>query len=154
MITMLLGGLWHGAAWTFVASGFIHAMLLIGEHGVSRLPFNANRIPAVFRMVIFFHLVCLIWLFFRAQSIDGAFHILHSIMWRFDPSVSLWTAVIDLVRYAGPLVLLQYLEYRRDSSDWLSQTHWLPQGLIYAALILLMIIFGVTGGNEFIYFQS
>jgi len=153
LITMLLGGLWHGAAWTFVAWGFIHAMFLIGEHGINRLHLNVNRIPSVFRIVIFFHLVCLTWVFFRAQSIDGAFHILHNIIWRFDPSVSLWTAVIDLARFAGPLVLLQFLEYRRNDPDWLIQTHWLPQGLIYAALILLMIVFGVTGGHEFIYFQ-
>jgi D-alanyl-lipoteichoic acid acyltransferase DltB (MBOAT superfamily) len=153
MITMLLGGLWHGAAWTFVAWGFIHAVMLIGEHGINKMRFDASRVPAVIKMVIFFHLVCVTWVFFRAQSIDGAFHILHSIVWRFDLSATFWILVIDLVRFAGPLLLLQYLEYRRKNPDWLSQTQWAPQGLIYAALILLMIIFGVTGGNEFIYFQ-
>lgn len=153
MITMLLGGLWHGAAWTFVAWGFIHALLLIGEHGINKMRLDTSRMPAVIKMVIFFHLVCVTWVFFRAQSIDGAFHILHSIVWKFDLSATFWILVIDLVRFAGPLLLLQYLEYRRKNPDWLSQTHWTPQGLIYAALILLMIIFGVTGGNEFIYFQ-
>ncbi len=153
MITMLLGGLWHGAAWTFVAWGFIHASLLIGEHTLSASRFNTQRIPRIIKIVFLFHLVCITWVFFRAQSIDGAFHIIQSMLFRFQPSSSLWTAVIDLVRFAGPLVLLQYLEYRRKNPDWLSRMHWIPQGLIYAAMVVLMLVFGVTDGNEFIYFQ-
>ena len=153
MITMLLGGLWHGAAWTFVTWGFVHALLLIAGHTLGASRIGVHRIPAAVRIVFFFHLVCITWVFFRAQSIGDAFHILHAVVWRFDPSPALLAIIIDLVRFAGPMVLLHYVEYRRDDPDWLSRVHWIPQGFVYAAIILLMIVFGVTGGNEFIYFQ-
>lgn len=153
MITMLLGGLWHGAAWTFVTWGFIHALLLAGEHALNATRLKISRVPTIVKMVVFFHLVCITWVFFRAQSIDSAFYILHTVFSRFEPSQALWVAVIDLVRFAGPLVLLQFVEYRRDDPDWLVHSHWSVQGIVYAALIILILLFGATGGNEFIYFQ-
>lgn len=153
MITMLLGGLWHGAAWTFVVWGLIHGILLVGEHILIAIGVNTRRIPAILRVTIFFHLVCITWVFFRAQSIDDAWHILTSMLFRFQPSVQLWTMILDLLRFAGPLFLIQFVEFWRDDPDWLSRSRWPLQGSIYAALILLMVVFGVMGGNEFIYFQ-
>jgi D-alanyl-lipoteichoic acid acyltransferase DltB (MBOAT superfamily) len=153
LITMLLGGLWHGAAWTFVTWGFIHALFLMGGQALNGARLNLSRIPVFMRMVIFFHLVCVTWVFFRAQSIGGAFDILHNVATNFTLSALPSIMVFDLIRYAGPLLLLQYVEYRRDDPDWLVGTRWPVQGLTYAALILLLIVFGETGGNEFIYFQ-
>lgn len=153
MITMLLGGLWHGAAWTFILWGFLHALLLIGAHALEASRLGVARIPRIIRTILFFHLVCITWVFFRSASIGDAFHVLYSVAFTFGPPGILWFAVIDLIRYAGPLVLLNFMEYRRDDPDWLIRIHWIPQGLVYPAMVLLMIVFGVTGGNEFIYFQ-
>lgn len=72
-ITMALGGLWHGAAWTFVAWGVYHAVLLIGEH-VLRGPSDgriqrARTMPErVARVALMFHATCLGWLLFRAEN--------------------------------------------------------------------------------------
>lgn len=153
MITMLLGGLWHGAAWTFVAWGFAHALLLAGEHALNATRVRLSRVPTIVKMVVFFHLVCVTWVFFRAESMDSAYHILHAMAWRFEPSQALWVVVIELAQFAGPLALLQFVEYRRNDPDWLVHSHWSVQGIVYAAMIILMLVFGVTGGNEFIYFQ-
>ncbi|MFP6584253.1 MAG: MBOAT family protein, partial [Candidatus Hydrogenedentota bacterium] len=68
-ITMLLGGLWHGAAWNFVMWGAFHGFWL-GIHRVlfrDRELFKVNRYLSIF---LTFHLVCLAWIFFRAQNIE------------------------------------------------------------------------------------
>jgi alginate O-acetyltransferase complex protein AlgI len=70
MITMVLGGLWHGAAWTFVLWGTFHGACLTGEHalrGRVRL-----RIPAWLRWAVTFHLVVLAWVLFRSQDLATA----------------------------------------------------------------------------------
>src|SRR5690606_26510885 len=75
MLTMLLGGLWHGAAWTFVAWGAFHGLILVlyralaGKEREGRRPLLA-RLPA---MVLMFQLVAVSWLLFRAESIGQAF---------------------------------------------------------------------------------
>jgi D-alanyl-lipoteichoic acid acyltransferase DltB (MBOAT superfamily) len=77
MLTMLLGGLWHGAALTFVIWGGIHGLVLCvyrvleaPVRGFSeRLPLPAQRALRVVAVLFFFHLVCLAWLFFRADSL-------------------------------------------------------------------------------------
>ncbi len=67
-ITMALGGLWHGAAWTFVIWGAYHGIWLI----IHRAFFRGRplRIPALVSSLVTFHLVCLGWMAFRAESID------------------------------------------------------------------------------------
>ena len=76
LITMLLGGLWHGAAWNFVLWGAFHGFLLIVFRAKvftalgARLAKTRWRLPTLFvRRVIFFHLVCLSWTLFRAESL-------------------------------------------------------------------------------------
>jgi D-alanyl-lipoteichoic acid acyltransferase DltB (MBOAT superfamily) len=70
LLTMLLGGLWHGASWTFVAWGGLHGLLLVGERLVWRERMSAEtplRAADGWRIFVFFHVTCLLWLFFRAE---------------------------------------------------------------------------------------
>lgn len=73
MLTMLLGGLWHGAAWTFVLWGALHGAMLCVEHfaGEARI----NRIPVWLRWLVVFHLVVFGWILFRSPDLGvvGAF---------------------------------------------------------------------------------
>jgi alginate O-acetyltransferase complex protein AlgI len=69
MITMLLGGLWHGAAWTFVAWGAYHAFLLIGYHYFGT---RVGRVPQWLAQGITFILVVIGWVFFRATDFTMA----------------------------------------------------------------------------------
>ncbi len=70
LITMLLGGLWHGANWTFIAWGAYHGLLLAIERmfGVGRNADRSRLILVLPRIVLTFGLVCIGWVFFRAQS--------------------------------------------------------------------------------------
>src|SRR5215218_4262785 len=68
MLTMVLGGLWHGAAWTFVAWGAFHGAGLCAEHALG----GRLRAPGWLRWLVTFHLIVLGWILFRSQSLDLA----------------------------------------------------------------------------------
>ncbi len=77
MITMLLGGLWHGASWTFVIWGALHGGALCVERLWERLwsrrtPASRAPWPAGLGVVVTFHIVCLGWIFFRSSTLEGA----------------------------------------------------------------------------------
>ena len=67
MLTMLLGGLWHGAAWTFILWGGFHGAMLVSEHALGgRI---GRHTPAWFRWFVTFHLVVFAWILFRSQDL-------------------------------------------------------------------------------------
>ena len=106
MITMLLGGLWHGAAWNFVLWGAFHGLLLVafrpalfrrlGErldaHAVARWP------ALVVRRLVFFHLVCIGWALFRAQSLTDCTVLLRKLL---DPTGWRLGAWLDAAAASG-----------------------------------------------------
>ena len=83
-ITMLLGGIWHGAGWTFVIWGALHAIYIVVNHLARKfLPANKNAEPtrAIFflKWLLTMSLVMVAWVFFRAKSVSAALGVLHSI---------------------------------------------------------------------------
>jgi len=83
IITMLLGGLWHGAGWTFIAWGFLHSLYLVINHGwrhICRVIGLDLSKPSCFYSLfswgVTFVAILVGWVFFRAESIDGALNIL------------------------------------------------------------------------------
>jgi D-alanyl-lipoteichoic acid acyltransferase DltB (MBOAT superfamily) len=73
MLTMLLGGLWHGAKWTFVIWGGLHGGVLALERIWEKVrPRWMPRLPRVLAILITFHIVVVGWIFFRAESFDAA----------------------------------------------------------------------------------
>ncbi|OHB68604.1 MAG: hypothetical protein A2Y77_00560 [Planctomycetes bacterium RBG_13_62_9] len=75
-ITMVLSGLWHGAAWTFVLWGVVHALGNFATRELERTPFYTRRVPTLVKQLFVFAFVMLAWIFFRAQSIGDAWTIL------------------------------------------------------------------------------
>jgi len=72
LATMLLGGLWHGAAWTFVIWGLVHGVLIAVEHVGRAAGPTLARVPKALRWFLVFHAVTFAWVFFRAPSLDDA----------------------------------------------------------------------------------
>ena len=78
MLTMLLGGLWHGASWTFVIWGGLHGLYLVLERGIANVVpwrFGHRSTAQMPRALLTFLLVCVAWVFFRAHSFGQAFHV-------------------------------------------------------------------------------
>ena len=73
MITMILGGIWHGANWTFVIWGALHGLFLAVHRLISREDRAKNWLASGLGVVATFHLVLFAWIFFRAASVSAAF---------------------------------------------------------------------------------
>jgi alginate O-acetyltransferase complex protein AlgI len=162
-ITMGLGGLWHGASWTFVVWGLLNAIFLciykVGNH------YKFNRfIPELIAMAITFHAVCLTRVFFRAQTFQDAWHMLgamanpfHNIDLPVPPGsveqgtsfLSTETALLLVVLFLGIHALIRYLRPR------LQQPFVREASIAIAYSIFLYCLFTLGGqeGQQFIYFQ-
>ena len=154
MITMVLGGLWHGAAWTFVIWGFYQGLLLIAyrpfERRLAALA-GGLRFAAWFLM---FHLTCIGWLIFRAPSLHGLIGLAGSLATNFSPaSADVGGVVVPLLLYTTPLVIVHLLEAR--ANDVLVVPRFSPgvRYTFYVTAMYLILLFGNFGGSEFIYFQ-
>lgn len=159
-IVFLVSGFWHGANWTFIAWGSIHAALfipifLIGKNR-AHLHEGEHMIPSlkeIFKMGLTFLLVCVAWVFFRAETIDEAWGYLSRLFVNPPfPKNFAWFGY-DL-RFA--LVLFLALEWiGRFQFNWMSRLkgNWYRYP-IYIIIAFLIVYWGVFGeAKEFIYFQ-
>ena len=159
MLTMLLGGLWHGAAWNFVIWGGIHGVwqaverqgVLVG--GLDPKGFRTRLL----RGLITFHVVCLAWVFFRAETFTAAGTILGRLVtgWTtpaaLDPSVPYWWLPITI---AGALAV-QFLPEGTGArlQAGFSRVPAVVQGVALAGALLVIETLGPVGVAPFIYFQ-
>ena len=105
MITMVLGGLWHGAAWTFVAWGVLHGVgLVVGRRREARAEREAaapGAVPPAPRPVLqrlgTFHFVCLGWLLFRADSLQTAWTMLARLFTAWGPAPAVTPLVLAAI---------------------------------------------------------
>ena len=155
MLTMLLGGLWHGAAWTFVAWGALHGSYLALDRWTGRASPDVDRplrVADVTRVMWTFHLVCLAWVFFRAETIGGAFAYLGRLAAFDTGELSLGSIVLVV---AGGLAVLALDLSQRNSGHHDAVLRW-PEwrrGLVYGALIGAIVLFSGGSPVPFIYFQ-
>ncbi len=158
MITMLLGGLWHGAAWNFVIWGGLHGLLLtlhrrFGRHGdeIDRRLGAAD----ILSIVLLFNAVCVIWIFFRAASFELAWRFLEAI---FDGHGLLEWPIAQLLIVllcAALHVAERFLRtHGRELQASVAGSRWgavLEGGVVGVVVALVIAASGV--GGEFIYFQ-
>lgn len=157
MLTMLLGGLWHGAAWTYVIWGLYHGLLLVGHRWwVDTFPIHDrwHKLTYPVRLVAMFQLTCLGWLIFRAASISQVGSMLAG-LFAGDFALSLQDAQFlwQLAFLCGPLLLIQCGEEATKNLNFVPQLSILPRAIIYASVILGILSLGSFGQQEFIYFQ-
>lgn len=159
MITMLLGGLWHGAKVTFVLWGGVHGLMLITHRLLNKAsPFAVagatKRHPVIkwLTIVSFFHLIVLTWFIFRAESLDQLWTISSALLFHFNGS----DGIGDLARlgyYIAPLLLFQIVQYRADNLLVIFTLPAWVRTSAYVAVFYLIVIFGVNHAQDFIYFQ-
>jgi len=179
MITMLIGGLWHGANWTFVAWGGLHGLYLWMERAwqqrnvkATRLPDNNNP-PHVMATASFepvlpekrnggflyalftFLLICVSWVFFRSATFADAWRLLNSMAGQAPPSGPplLTTAAILQVTIVVSL-MLAFHWFMRDTTvlKTAAKLPWWLLSVIWAVLLILIILSQGTS-KSFIYFQ-
>jgi D-alanyl-lipoteichoic acid acyltransferase DltB (MBOAT superfamily) len=154
MLTMLLGGLWHGAAWTFVVWGGLHGLMLVIEHALVG-PRDQAALPAWARalgIAVTFHCVCLTWVFFRAVDLDHALDFLAGFA-RLDQAPRLATPFV-LTLLAGGL-LAQFLPKDRMArlESGLALVPRPVQAVLLGLAVVVVDSLGPDGVAPFIYFQ-
>jgi alginate O-acetyltransferase complex protein AlgI len=166
MITMLLGGLWHGAAWTFVVWGALHGAYLCVNHawnnyGPSVAPRFARGANAA-AFVLTFVSVVVAWVFFRADSISSATFVLsrmadptNIVFGRGEMANAMFIAVYAAIAWGAPNTqeIMGYDHKKRVVGENLNG--WLRRpGFLYAAAATLAFgVLGISQHSEFIYFR-
>jgi alginate O-acetyltransferase complex protein AlgI len=164
-ITFLISGLWHGANWTFIVWGAIHGTILIIETVTIKKETSNNKLKDGLLMLKTFIIVCLSWVFFRANNIQDAFSILTSI---FDlssyslnqlslyivPTAKNTVYAMDIFLSYIMIIILIVSEYIFSTKLKFEDLNYYKYKLpIYALGIISILLLGAFEKNEFIYFQ-
>ncbi len=153
MITFFVSGIWHGANWTFIIWGTIHGALQCVE---KLLGWNKAQWKIQGKVVhwgLTFCIVCLAWIFFRANTISDAFMIIEGIFT--NPAMPFMRkADIFAIILALSIVLMKEIidEYGLKISISDSPV-WMVRHMYIVGMIAFIILFGVLNGDQFIYFQ-
>ncbi len=154
-IVMLLGGLWHGAQWTFVIWGAVHGALLALERWNGKRPLY-QALPQPLCIAATFILVLITWVFFRAESFPGAVHYLGAMFGLQDagPAGSLVSAVLCEPQYLLVFGLCALIHlFRLDTWDIAQNLRPIKLGLAGAALTCSVAIMFTQAYNPFLYFR-
>lgn len=149
LITMLLGGLWHGAGWAFVVWGAFHGLLLVAQRWATpRVP-ALGALPGWVRVGITFHLVVVGWIFFRSPDLATAGQFFAGLARPgFEPSPDVIRALAVLSVAALAHVIGVPQQWQRGLAR---RGPWV-QGVAYASVAVLVYLFS-PATNQFIYFQ-
>ena len=169
-LTMLLGGLWHGAGFRFVLWGAMHGLALgLHKFYLSIFPPGPREVDpgpwarlfgavgTFWGVLLTFHFVCFCWIFFRAENMDIAGQVIGQILWNFNPQVC-WDFLIGYSTVVQVLVLGLVLHFLPVS--WEKKAHqalaWSPLPIKLAFVVLAVLVavqFKSADIQPFIYFQ-
>ena len=158
MLTMIIGGLWHGAAWTFVLWGLYQGIILVGHRLCEPLLERVQPTELIdracwrlVRIAATFHMVCFGWLIFRANSIGQVIGMTRAVYQR--PAIPAASYLVPVMLLIGPLVMVQLIQYLSKDLDVVLKTPWYVRSVFYTACFYAFILAGNFGGSQFIYFQ-
>lgn len=157
MIVFLVSGLWHGANWTFVVWGALHGLyqiLYVFSNRLSKFKVSTNKMFKGLKIIFVFILVTVTWVFFRAESISQALEYYLS-LFRLDFTLNL----VQICAEKGPLnllislfsIFLLYISYLLPLNLEFKKEKYSIYFILLTIFIILLI--GVNGTSEFIYFQ-
>lgn len=161
VITMTLLGLWHGAAWNFVVFGVYYGAHLVLYQLIqpriknfikpkSRL---GQHVWLVVSIVFMFHVTAIGFLLFRAESMSQIYNMLYSLIFNFRIfDISLDT-IGKIISFSMILVVIEVIQFRKNDLMIVFKWNTLARAAFYFVCFYLLIIYGVEGGKEFIYFQ-
>ncbi len=158
MTTMLLGGLWHGASWTFVAWGGLHGLYLSVERWLKgRFYYLKLHETTAFKIgagILTYVLVNVTWVFFRAESFPAAWLMLKSMVGA-NPETKAVLPAIHIVQTGAVIAAMLAAHWwmrDRKLETVVARAPWWAVGIVWAALAFLIII-TQDEGHAFIYFQ-
>jgi alginate O-acetyltransferase complex protein AlgI len=160
-ITFIVLGFWHGANWTFIVFGALHALILTIEFFTRKIRKNIRKlipgfVNSIAGIVFTIGYFAFSLIFFRANSVSEALTIIHkigigkgSIFIESDPSSLIYSFIGILI-----LMLVEFkLAYYTGNFSFFNNRHWLIRNLSFAVLVIIILLIGVFDGGQFIYVQ-
>ena len=157
-VTFTLIGFWHGAEWKYIIFGFAHGAVMIGELLTRKKRKRLSQkwsplLTGALGMLATFGFLNLTLILFRAKDISHALALMRAIAVQLSFVGGTLAVMWDVLFFTAPLLIIQYLQYRKnDVLAVLALPGWI-RGIIYFAMYYLLVAYGVEGGKEFIYFQ-
>lgn len=153
LITFIVSGIWHGANWTFIIWGAIHGILQCIEKLLGWNKKQWKTHGKVIHWALTFCIVCLAWIFFRANTISDAFTVIKGIFTNLDIP---YMRVADFLAIALALTIVFIKEIidEHDLKIRISESPvWIVRHMYIVGMIAFIILLGVLNGDQFIYFQ-
>ncbi|MFC1544065.1 MBOAT family O-acyltransferase [Gemmatimonadota bacterium] len=147
ILTMLISGLWHGAAWTFVIWGALHALGRVVTRELEDTAFYRTKIPRFAKQMMVFGFVTFAWIFFRAADLGDAVTIISRIFtagWS-DPRIPLLMPALIAAVWGYQFLFESRLRSVLESTP--------VRVILVAAMFLYLTLFAPSGQQPFIYFQ-
>lgn len=150
MITMTLGGLWHGAAWSYALWGFAHGSLLAIERFLdNNLKLKHNVITKTIHGIFVFLVITILWLLFKYPSIRNFFAFVQSLKNNvgLDNDINI---IANIAIFSLPVIVYHIMYLSKGSVVWMAFKK--VEHIVYATLLFLIVTNSGSGGS-FIYFQ-
>jgi D-alanyl-lipoteichoic acid acyltransferase DltB (MBOAT superfamily) len=159
-IVFMISGLWHGASWTFIIWGTLHGLYSIFGIILKRLKVDVflqrTFVTRVAATLFVFLIVCFAWIFFRARNVHDALLILKSLYTVKGGGLFIGTPAsffYSILAILG-LLLYEYIqEYKPHQYSVFNNKNYVVRYVGYSLSIIIILLFGVFNGGQFIYFQ-
>ena len=162
LLTMLIGGFWHGANWTYIVWGGLHGFGLALARAVRRafgMESEQERtgqrnsfLSRWWKRVLIFHFVCFTWVFFRASDVSSALQFLSGMLhWNWAPEYA--TAALFLALVTLPLFAMDVLLEKRQEEYAFERTSPQARLIVACVAVLALVLFSGNSAGAFIYFQ-
>lgn len=162
ILTMLLGGLWHGASWNFVVWGGLHGVALAVHKFIRSIlgrekNYKSSGIKKFFAVIITFHFVCFCWIFFRNTTFDGSVTMIKQIFSSFHPE--LFGQLVSGYWKVFLLMALGFVlhwcpdRWQNTCSNTVTRMPLIMQALLIIIVIFIVIQIKSSDIQPFIYFQ-
>jgi len=157
LITMLLGGLWHGANWTFIIWGVLHGGFLAIERFFKEKFFNdvyhkKTLIVRIFQIAGIFHFVCFCWIFFRSNSLENVFSYLKGFL-NFNKQITILSPFLLILIIGGIASQFVPEKFSDKVRGLFNRLPVIAQGIVLGIYFLGLSILSSEGVAPFIYFQ-
>ena len=146
-LTMVISGLWHGAAWTFVTWGAVHGLGRLCTRELERTSFYKERVPKVAKQLLVFVFVSFAWIFFRAETISDAWVIVTGIF-----SSGLANPYCPLLTLALIFAVWLYQFAYESRIKWVLELRYVRIGIVLL-LVFYLAVFTPASEKGFIYLQ-
>jgi D-alanyl-lipoteichoic acid acyltransferase DltB (MBOAT superfamily) len=161
IITMVIGGFWHGASWNFLLWGAAHGVILAAEKlwidNNKRSSKSNNWIKSTLQVILTFHIVCALWIFFKAETFDQAIMMFKQLVYNLDFSVlpefviAYQTTLLLII--GGFILHATPIKWNDVTINVLSKMHWSFKTLILTSTLIALYYFNSAGQVLPIYLQ-